>query len=90
MWYSICSKNIKFINMNIPHDFIEGLEQSLPDVSTFQGSHYDLPFVYEGYHYHITFYKVSRNNGYSFFWLCNPYRVEQRIVNGSRKATENH
>ncbi|MGI4750753.1 MAG: hypothetical protein ACRYFB_08975 [Janthinobacterium lividum] len=28
-----------------------------------------------GHEYEITFYKVSRNNGESYFWTYNPFNV---------------
>lgn len=79
-------KDIKISAMDIPVKLIEELEYQLPDVKTFEGYHYDVPFVYNDHHFQITYYKVTQNNGYSYFWLCNPFNAQQVIKNGSWKV----
>jgi len=53
----------------------------MPDINTV--SSIEKYFTYKEHEYAITFYKVTENDGVTFFWTCNPFHIKKVEKNWS-------
>jgi hypothetical protein len=64
---------------------LESLHEYLPDAKKSNVHFIEKEFVYENRYYAMKYYKCS-TDGLNFFWVYNPYWIQNVIKNGSQIA----